>query len=87
MTNRKHRVYDHRIKEQIVRSRNPNLFPELHIRPSTARSWIQQGLREVVSLHADGAGEVVLRDRISTLECCVRILSAVLRLAMVLLRG
>jgi len=31
MTKRKRRVYDHRIKEQIVRSRNPNLFPELNI--------------------------------------------------------
>ena len=56
MTNRKRRVYDHCIKEQIVRSRNPNLFPELRIPSSTARSWIQRGLGEVVSLHADGAG-------------------------------
>jgi hypothetical protein len=64
MTAARHRrIYDHRIKEQVVRSRNPNLFPELHIPPSTARSWIQRGLGEVVSLHADGAGEVVLRDR------------------------
>jgi hypothetical protein len=28
MTKRRRRVYDHRIKEQIVRSRDPNLFPE-----------------------------------------------------------
>jgi len=87
MTAARHRrIYDHRIKEQIVRSRNPNLFPELHIPPSTARSWIQRGLGEVVSLHLDNAGEGVLRDRIATLERRVRILSAVLRLTMVLLR-
>jgi len=86
MTNRRRRVYDHRIKEQIVRSRNPNLFPELHIPSSTARLWIQRGLGEVVSLHPDNASEDVLRDRIATLERRVRILSAVLRLTMILLR-
>jgi len=86
MTKRKRRVYDHRIKEQIVRSRNPNLFPELNIPPSTARSWIQRGLGEVVSLHSESVGEDVLRDRIATLESRVGILSTLLRLTMVLLR-
>jgi hypothetical protein len=86
MAKRKRRVYDHRIKEQIVRSRNPNLFPELHIPPSTARSWIQRGLGEVVSLYPGNASEDVLRDRIATLERRVRILSVVVRLTMVLLR-
>ena len=62
------RIYDHRIKEQILRSRNPNLLPELHIPASTATSWIQRGLGEVVSLHADGAGEDVLREQIATIE-------------------
>jgi len=86
MNNRRRRVYDHRIKEQIVRSRNPHLFPELHIPPSTARSWIQRGLGEVVSLHPDNVGEDVLRDRIAALERRVRILSVVIHLTMVLLR-
>ena len=85
MNNRRHRVYDHRIKEQIVRSRNPNLFPELRIPPSTARSWIQRGLGEVVSLHPDNACEDVLRDRIAILEGRVRILSTLLRLKTLLL--
>ena len=85
MINRKRWVYDHRIKEQFVRSRDPNLFPELRIPPSTARSWIRRGLGEVVSLHSDNASEDVLRDRITTLESRVRILNAVLRLTMVLL--
>jgi transposase InsO family protein len=86
MTNRRRRIYDHRIKEQIVRSRNPNLFPELRIPASTARSWIQRGLVEVVSLHPDNGSEDVLRDRITSLESRVRILSTLLRLTMVLVR-
>jgi len=40
----------------------------------------------VVSLHAESAEAVVLRERIATLERRVPILSAVLRLTMVLLR-
>ncbi|MFQ5592445.1 MAG: hypothetical protein ACE5HE_14905, partial [Phycisphaerae bacterium] len=86
MTRRRRQVYDHRIKEQIIRSRNPNLFPELNIPPSTARSWIQRGIGEVVSLHPDNASEDVLRDRIVNLERRVRVLSTLLRLKTVLLR-
>jgi uncharacterized protein YbgA (DUF1722 family) len=85
MNNRKRRVYNHRISEQIVRSRNPNLFPELRIPPSTARSWISRGLGEVVSLGEHSEVEPLLRDRIATLERRVRRLSAVLRLTLVLL--
>ena len=86
MSNRRRRVYDHGIKEQIVRSRNPSLFPELHIPLSTARSWIQRGLGEVVSLHPDNTGEDALYDRIATLERRMRILSTLLRLKTLLLR-
>jgi hypothetical protein len=86
MSNRRRRAYDHRIKEQIVRSRNPHLFPALDIPPSTARSWIQRGLGEVVSLHPDNVGEDALRDRIAILERRVRVLSTLLRLKTVLLR-
>ena len=86
MTKRKRRAYDHRIKEQVVRSRNPHLFPELHIPPSTARSWIQRGLGEVVSFHPNIAGEDVLCERIAAPERRVRILSVVVHLTMVLLR-
>jgi hypothetical protein len=44
------RAYDHRIKEQIIRTGNPDLLPELEIPRSTAVSWIRRGPREVVSL-------------------------------------
>jgi putative transposase len=48
------RVYDHRIREQIVRTGNPDLFPELEIPRKTALSWIRRGMREVVTLDDQG---------------------------------
>ncbi len=86
MPTRQRRVYDHRIKEEIVRSRNPGLFPELHIPPSTARSWIQRGLGEVVSLGTACEDEAILRARSATLERRGRKLTALLRLTVALLR-
>jgi hypothetical protein len=86
MTRKRRRVYDHRIKEAIARSRDPKLFPELKIPPSTGRSWIQRGIGPVVSLDTDDGTEAVLRARIAALECRVRTLSAVPRLAMALIR-
>ena len=86
MTRKPRRVYDHGIKEAIVRSRDPSLFPELGIPPSTARSWIQRGIGQVVSLDGDDGPEATLRARIATLERRVRTLSAVLRLTLVLIR-
>jgi hypothetical protein len=86
MSRKPRRVYDHRIKAAIVRTRDPSLFPELRIPPSTARSWIQRGVGRVVSLDGDDSTEAALRGRIATLERRVRTLSAVLRLAMALIR-
>ena len=65
MTTRSRRTYDHRVKEQIIRTRNPDLFPELGIPRSTALSWIRRGLGEVVSFDDDREKGAVLRDRIT----------------------
>ena len=43
------RVYDHRVRELISRTRNPALFPELGIPRSTAAGWIRAGTRDVVT--------------------------------------
>jgi hypothetical protein len=80
------RAYDHRIKEQILRAGNPDLFPQLEIPRSTALSWIRRGLGEVVSLEHDNEGERAMRDRVATLERRVAMLTAVLRLVLALLR-
>jgi hypothetical protein len=39
MPNRSRRAYDHRVKEEIVRAGDPDLFPDLEIPRSTAASW------------------------------------------------
>jgi hypothetical protein len=85
MPPRPRRRYDHRIKEQIIRASSPDLFPELEIPRSTAASWIRRGLAEVVSLDAD-AGVSELRTRVARLERRIAMLTAVLRLALALLR-
>ena len=55
MSHRSRRAYDHRIKEEIIRAGDPELYPELEIPRSTAVSWIRRGLGEIVSLvQADG---------------------------------
>ena len=43
------RRYDHRIRQAIVASGTPRLFPHLRLPPSTARSWIRRGCPPVVS--------------------------------------
>lgn len=50
MEKRKYRVYDHRLKELIVQSGDPNLIPELNIPLSTAKEWIKNGIKEVITL-------------------------------------
>jgi hypothetical protein len=86
MSHRSRRAYDHRIKEQIIRAGDPELFPELEIPRSTAVSWIRRGVGEIVSLVQAGGGEPALRKRIAKLEGRVAMLTAVLRLVLALLR-
>ncbi len=44
------RTYDIRIRNAVAISQNPDLFPELNIPRSTAREWIRDGAKNVVSL-------------------------------------
>ncbi len=41
------RSYDHRIREAICETRDPDLFPELQIPGSTIRSWLHRGMADV----------------------------------------
>ena len=86
MSHRPRRAYDHRIKEEIIRAGDPELYPELEIPRSTAVSWIRRGLGEIVSLVQADGGEPALRERIAKLEGRVAMLTAVLRLVLALLR-
>jgi hypothetical protein len=85
MTHRCRRAYDHRIKEQIVRTGNPELFPELEIPRRTALSWIRRGVGDVVTVDEED-WQPALRVRVAQLERRVAMLTAVLRLVLALLR-
>lgn len=71
------RTYDHRIREAIVASGDPNLFPELNIPPSTARTWLKEGSRAVVDFSDD---EIALRVQLARLEKQLRVLREIVRL-------
>lgn len=71
------RTYDHRIREAIVASGDPNLFPELNIPPSTTRTWLKEGCRAVVGFSDD---ETALRIRLTRLEKQLRVLREIVRL-------
>jgi hypothetical protein len=75
MTQPQPRVYDHRIREQVVRTGNPDLFPELGVPRKTALSWIRRGVREVVTLD-DEAWAPAYHVRIAKLERRIAMLSA-----------
>jgi len=59
MTTRSRRTYDHRVKEQIIRTRNPDLFPELGIPRSTALSWIRRRDEVVDEIGGDDEADAV----------------------------
>jgi hypothetical protein len=86
MSHRSRRAYDHRIKEEIIRAGDPELYPELEIPRSTAVSWIRRGPGEIVLLVKADGGEPALRDRIARREGRVAMLTAVLGLVLALLR-
>jgi len=71
------RTYDHRIRQAIVASGNPNLFPVLNVPPSTTRTWLKKGSRAVVGFSDD---EIALRTQLVRLEKQLRILREIVRL-------
>jgi hypothetical protein len=75
MTQRCRRAYDHPIKEQIICTGNPDLFPELEIPRRTALSWIRRGVGEVVTLDRED-WEPALRVHVANLEQRIAMLTA-----------
>ncbi len=80
------RAYDHRIREHVYWTRNPNLFPELRIPRSTTASWLRRGSPAVVSCHPHLDDVTCLRERIQKLETRMRRLAAVVSIQRALLR-
>jgi putative transposase len=82
------RSYDHRIREAICETRDPDLFPELQIPSSTVRCWLHRGATDVetvdeldddrLSLLAQNR---VLQRRVAFLGAMVGALVAVVRVS------
>ena len=81
---RRNRDYDHRLRNAVVATGDPTLFHSLKIAPSTKRTWISRGLRDVVSLDDDGTGDLIiqlarLEKRIARLTVIIALLVALAR--------
>lgn len=79
-------AYDHRLKQAIVATGNPDLFPELSIPESTRRTWLRRGVTDVVSFERADADLVALQATVSKLSRRVAILTALVRLLVVFIR-
>ncbi len=84
--NSRGRIYDCRIRDQIVQTGNPDLFPHLEIPRGTALTWIRRGMPDVVWLDQPDDDNARLRGRIARLERRVAVLAALLRLVLTVLR-
>jgi len=79
------RTYDHRVRELVSLSGDPNLLPDLDIPRSTAATWIQDGTREVVSCALVNRTETELRLQVLELQRRCSVLVAVISLVRLLL--
>ena len=86
LTTTNKRTYDHRIREAICASGDPNLFPALGIPRWTALSWIRRGCPEVVELNAGHDFDADHHERVRKLERRIAVLIAVVRLLLLMLR-
>jgi transposase InsO family protein len=80
------RAYDTRVREIIARTGNANLFPELDISRGTRATWVRRGPRDIVGLDEELDEQATLLDRLAKLERGVRVLTALLRLVITMLR-
>jgi putative transposase len=78
--------YDHRIRQAIVKTGDPDLLPKLAIPDSTRRSWLTRGVADVVTLDVRDAEVVELHAKVARLEKKNAILAAVVRLLVTLVR-
>ena len=63
-----YRAYDHRVKQAIASTSNPYLFPQLSFPLSTAKTWIRNGVRDVVTVADIDNDRDTLIQKIARLE-------------------
>ena len=78
------RVYDHRIREQVVRTGIRCLPRNLAIPRSTVGTWRRRGVRPVVTIEPFDQDRQQLLDTIAKLDRRARVLAAVVRLLLAL---
>jgi hypothetical protein len=83
---RTRRTYDHRLREHVVRAGARSLGHGLTIPRSTVSTWQRRGLRPVVTVEVLEQYRQQLLDSIARLDRRARILAAVVRLLLALLR-
>ena len=86
MSSTSRNAYDHRLKQAIVDTGDPDLFPELAIPESTRRTWMRRGVADVISFDRADADLVALRATIGKLNKRVAVLTTVVRLLVTLVR-
>ena len=85
-TLRTRRSYDHRIREMVCETGDPDLFPELKIPRSTIRSWPHRGIPDVVTFDPLSAETTELLVEIQELRHRAAVLGAIVGLLVARLR-
>jgi hypothetical protein len=80
-------AYDHRVREQVVRFGTRCLPKHIRIPRSTASTWRRRGFRPVVTIEPPDQDRQQLLDTITKLERQKRVLAAVVRILLALLRA
>src|SRR6516225_6730786 len=85
-TGRPPQRYDHRLRDLVQRTRDATIATDLGVPRSTARGWLLQAPRVVVS-HVTDLRAAELQQEVLELRKRVKKLTALLRLVLALLRS
>jgi putative transposase len=85
-TLRTRRTYDHRIREMICETGDPDLFPELRIPRSTIRNWFHRGTPDVVTCDLLSVEKTELLAEMQELRHRTAVLGAIVGLLVAMLR-
>jgi hypothetical protein len=86
-TARPQQRYDHRLRDLVQRTRDATIATDLGVPRSTARGWIGKSPKVVVSLDVTDLRASELQQEVLELRRRVKKLTALLRLALALLRS
>lgn len=83
---RRQRTYDHRLKDLVRRTGDKSIAEKAGVPRSTVNGWLRGSATDVVSVRAVTMSEAELQAKMITLEKRIEILTAVMRLLLVLVR-